>query len=71
MNSDAIRYFEFKFLILQDNKIKKWEPGENNKFNYEILYNQLKIKSNGIYDKYNYEYNIYNGELTLNCKWIS
>ena len=71
VNSDAIRYFEFKFLILQNNKIKKWEPGENNKFNYEIIYNQIKIKSNGIYDKYNYDYNIYNGELTLNCKWSS
>ena len=71
VSKDTIKYFEFKFVIIQNNKIKKWEPGENNKFNYEIIYNQIKNKRNGIYDKYSYDYNIYNGELNLNCKWNS
>ena len=70
VNNDMIKSFEFKFVILQDNKIKKWEPGKNNIFNYDILFNQIKNnKRNGFYDKYNYDYNIYNDELTLNCKW--
>ena len=69
VNNDSIKYFEFKFVLLQNNKIKKWESGENNKFNYEMFYNELKNKKNGFYDKYNYDYNFYNEELTLNCKW--
>ena len=69
VNNNTIQNFEFKFVILQGNKIKKWEPGENNKFNYNILLNLIKKKRNGFYDKYNYEYNIYNDELTLTCKW--
>lgn len=69
VNNDSFKYFEFKFLILQENKIKKWEPGENNIFNYNILLNLIKNKRYGFYDKFNYEYNIYNDELTLACKW--
>ena len=69
VNNNTIKNFEFKFVILQGNKIKKWEPGENNIFNYNILLNLIKNKRYGSYDKYNYEYNIYNDELTLTCKW--
>ena len=68
VNND-IKNFEFKFVILQGNKIEKWEPGENNIFNYDILLNLIKNRRYGFYDKYNYEYNIYNEELTLTCKW--
>ena len=68
-NNETIKSFEFKFIILQENKIKRWEPGENNVFNYNILFNQIKNKRRGFYNKYNYDYNIYNDELTLNCKW--
>ena len=67
--SNDIKNFEFKFVILQGNKIEKWEPGENNIFNYDILLNLIKNRRYGFYDKYNYEYNIYNEELTLTCKW--
>jgi hypothetical protein len=69
VSSDYFRDFEFKFVILQDNKVKKWEPGDNNVFNYNIMVNQIKNRRNGFYNKYNYDYNVNNGELTFNCKW--
>jgi len=69
VTNDSIKDFEFKFVILQDNKVKNWENGSNNKFNYDILFNQIRVKRKGFYSKYDYDYNIYNGELVLNCKW--
>ena len=38
-------------------------------FNYNILVNIIKNRRTGFYNKYNYDYNINNGELTINCKW--
>jgi hypothetical protein len=70
-SNETFKFFEFKFVILQGNQIKKWETGENNKFFYDMFVNQLKNRKNGFYDKYNYEFDSYNGELTLNCKWDS
>lgn len=69
VTNDSVKDFEFKFVILQDNKVKNWENGSNNKFNYDILFNQIRVKRKGFYSKYDYDYNIYNGELVLNCKW--
>ena len=66
---EGIKFFEFKFVILQGNQIKKWETGDNNKFFYDMFNNQVKNRKNGFYDKYTYEFNPNNGELTLNCKW--
>ena len=66
---DFFRDFEFKFVILQDNKVTKWEPGENNIFNYNIMVNLIKNRRSGTYNKYNYDYNVNNAELTFNCKW--
>ena len=66
---DYFRDFEFKFVILQDNKVTKWEPGENNIFNYNIMVNLIKNRRSGTYNKYNYDYNVNNAELTFICKW--
>ncbi len=66
---DFFKDFEFKFVILQDNKVTKWEPGDNNIFNYNIMVNLIKNRRSGTYNKYNYDYNVNNAELTFNCKW--
>lgn len=71
VTNDSVKDFEFKFVILQDNSVKNWENGSNNKFNYDIIFNQIRVKRKGFYSKYDYDYNIYNGELVLNCKWSS
>ena len=71
VTNDSVKDFEFKFVILQNNSVKNWENGSNNKFNYDLLFNQIRVKRKGFYSKYDYDYNIYNGELVLNCKWSS
>ena len=71
VTNDSVKDFEFKFVILQDNKVKIWENGSNNIFNYDLLFNQIRVKRKGFYSKYDYDYNIYNGELVLSCKWTS
>ena len=71
VTNDSVKDFEFKFVILQDNSVKNWENGSNNKFNYDLLFNQIRVKRKGFYSKYDYDYNIYNGELVLSCKWNS
>lgn len=69
VNSDIVKDFEFKLVILQENKIKIWENGPNNKFNYEAMFNQIRVRKKGSYSKYEYEYNINTGELILFCNW--
>ena len=71
VTNDSVKDFEFKFVILQDNSVKNWENGSNNKFNYDLLFNQIRVKRKGFYSKYDYDYNITNGELVLSCKWTS
>lgn len=56
--------FEFKFILLEKGKIKKWQGGENNKINL------LQIKKDILEKKFNfYEYREENKELILNNKW--
>ena len=38
--------------------------GQNNKFNYEASFNLIRVKRKGFYNKFFYDYNIYNDELT-------
>ena len=57
VNNNMIEDFEFKFVILSENTVKIWENGENNKFDYDSLFNQIKNKKRGTYSKYDYEYN--------------
>ena len=41
-----IQNFEFKFVVVEKEKIKYWESGENNIFNHEELINN--IRKNGM-----------------------
>ena len=68
VNIYVAKGFEFKFVIIQDKKVKTWENGENNKFDYDGFINEIKANKKGFYDKYEYEYNN-NGELIFFCKW--
>ena len=61
--------FEFKFVVLNNGKVKIWEPGSNNEFQNEKLKEEIKNKNIGTFQKYEYSYDQINGELTLNCKW--
>ena len=54
--------FEFKFVLLSNNNVIKFQDGENNKFEID----NLKEKR-GKYNRYEYEY--INDELILKCKW--
>ena len=69
VNNYTIKGFEFKFVIIQDKKVKTWENGENNKFDYDGFINEIKVNKKGFYSKYEYEYNPHNGELSFYCKW--
>lgn len=55
---------KFRIVILQDNSVKNLKNDENNKFNYEASFNLIRVKRKGFYNKFVYDYNIYNGELT-------
>ena len=59
--------FEFKFVLLSNNKIKTWESGGNNIVNFNNIYQQVLRNRKGKFSKYNYEY--INDELILKCKW--
>ena len=69
VNNYTVKGFEFKFVIIQDKKVKTWENGENNKFDYDGFINEIKVNKKGFYSKYEYEYNAHNGELSFYCKW--
>ena len=69
VNIYVAKGFEFKFVIIQDKKVKTWENGENNKFDYDGFINEIKANKKGFYSKYEYEYNIHNGEVLFFCKW--
>ena len=71
INEDELEDFEFKFVLCQNNNIISWEPGENNNVYFNELINKIKENLKGIYNKYQYEYNKNNSELTLNCKWYN
>jgi len=68
-NNNTLKGFEFKFVIIQDKKVKTWENGENNKFDYDGFINQINVNKKGFYSKYEYEYNSNSGELIFYCKW--
>ena len=61
--------FEFKFVVTNNRKIKFWQNGNNNVINFESLINEIKHKTNGYLDKYEYIYDNSNKELYLKCKW--
>ena len=61
--------FEFKFIISQNRKIKRWENGDNNKIYFDSILNEIKYKNSGYLNNYEYYYNKIEKELYLKCKW--
>lgn len=64
-----IQNFEFKFVVVEKEKIKYWESGENNIFNHEELINNIRKNKIGSYSKYKYEYNERNNSLFIKSNW--
>ena len=69
VNENNLEDFEFKFVILNNGQVKSWENGSNNKINYVQLLEQIKNKSTGKYNKFEYSYFEEGAELTLKCRW--
>ena len=69
LNINNLVDFEFKFVILEKNKIKKWESGNNNIVNFTGLINEFQTSFHGRYNKYEYDYNQNTGELSIYCNW--
>ena len=67
INEYNLADFEFKFVLLNNNKISKWESGSNNIVNFNKIYQEVIKRRNGRFNKYNYEY--LDDELVLKCKW--
>ena len=63
-----IKYFEFKFVIEEKNKIKWWQEGGNNKINLEEI-TKDGINKSGRYNNGRYEYNHENGTLLVEYYW--
>lgn len=61
--------FEFKFIISSNRCVKIWESGDNNKVNFDKLFNEIKYKKNGFINKYQYSFDSDKEELLLKCKW--
>ncbi len=67
INEYNLTDFEFKFVLLFNNKIKQWESGANNIVNFNNIYQEVIKNRNGRFNKYNYQY--LEDELVLKCKW--
>ena len=61
--------FEFKFIVVEKGKIKKWENGDNNIVIFDELINNILSNKVGRYNKYKYEYNKEQEILTIRCNW--
>lgn len=70
MNKDNMKYFEFKYVIIEKNNIKLWENGNNNIFGYEDIIKNVQKNRIGKYNKYTYEYDKNEKLLILKCNWI-
>ena len=66
---EDLQDFEFKFVIIENNKIKYWESGNNNIVNFTGLINEFQFHKIGRYNKYEYEYNQNDGTLLIKCHW--
>ena len=63
-----IRYFEFKFVVEEKNKIKFWQEGRNNTINLEEI-TKDRINKSGRYNNGEYVYNHENRTLLINYYW--
>ena len=61
--------FEFKFIVVERGKIKKWENGENNVIDFDGLIKNIESNKIGRYNKYKYEYNNNEELLLIKCYW--
>ena len=61
--------FEFKFIVVEKGKIKRWETGENNLMNFDELIKNIISNKVGRYNKYKYEYNKNEETLSIKCHW--
>ena len=66
---EDLQDFEFKFVIIEKDKIKYWESGNNNVINFTGLINEFQFNKIGRYNKYQYEYNQNEGTLLIKCHW--
>ena len=61
--------FEFKFVVVEKGKIKKWESGENNVIDFDGLIKNVESNQIGRYNKYKYEYIKNEETLLIKCYW--
>ena len=59
-------YLEFKFVLISNNNIIRWQDGNNNIY-YQYLCELILKNPNGNFDRCEYKYK--NNELFLKCKW--
>ena len=69
VDDKKLENFEFKFVIALNGELKIWESGYNNKVLFPQLFEVIKAKNKGRFNKYEYIYDIEKEELTLKCKW--
>ena len=74
-----VDYFEFKFVLIEYDKIKKWESGSNRVFNFETIKNKIEnensTKNNDVIvvkdnNKQLFTYIEKNNILNFKCQWI-
>lgn len=68
--------FEFKFVFLQNDKVSKWESGENRIFDMKNLNDKIKVDKLDKDGKivisqthYSYEYDRNTSSLKIKCFW--
>jgi hypothetical protein len=66
--------FEFKFILIENGKVKKWENGDNRIFNYSDFKNAIEANTEGTikmtiseHSELVHDYN--STALRLVCKW--
>lgn len=69
VENEDCQNFEFKFIVVEKGKIKKWENGDNNIVIFDELINNILSNKVGRYNKYKYEYNKEQEILTIRCNW--
>ena len=68
INNMIPKSFEFKFVVTKNKNIKKWESGNNHKFNLDEFRKDFNMEPKGKYQEYEYEYNRFEKVLNLRLK---
>lgn len=78
ITTDIINTFDYKFIFIVNNKVQKWEDGNNRIFNYNdvkglIESNKKNVTNDTIninnVNKLSYEYNFKNNSLKIFADW--